>query len=225
MWEPRWRTLGIEKYAFGGILDDIEARLQKTKDAPAAETAEDDFGDFASASRGAAFTQSLSFAHPPNPTSKSKYQRAHALLKPLVAPLSSDAPPHTILSTLTASSTRLQSKTLHFLALFLSPAVQPLRTWQTQLAVLRSAIDRFDASLLAAFDRADETGDETAMRDAAEASWELCDADSGDWEMGKVWADKREIFYEQGRWKPLDNFTCVPAPFSTRYICAADGIR
>ena len=25
--------------------------------------------------------------------------------------------------------------------------------------------------------------------------------------MGKVWQDKREIFYEQGRWNPLDNIT------------------
>ena len=25
--------------------------------------------------------------------------------------------------------------------------------------------------------------------------------------MGKVWAEKREIFYEQGKWNALDNFT------------------
>jgi recyclin-1 len=47
------------------------------------------------------------------------------------------------------------------------------------------------------------------MREAAEASWEVSMSDhpAGDWEMGKVWADKREIFYEQGRWNPLDNIT------------------
>ncbi|KAI0657050.1 exocyst complex component Sec10-like protein [Cubamyces menziesii] len=28
-----------------------------------------------------------------------------------------------------------------------------------------------------------------------------------EWELGKVWAEKREIFYEQSKWKPLDNFT------------------
>ena len=44
------------------------------------------------------------------------------------------------------------------------------------------------------------------MREAAEASWEL--SSLGDnWEMGKVWAEKREIFYEQGRWDPLLNVT------------------
>jgi len=37
------------------------------------------------------------------------------------------------------------------------------------------------------------------MREAAEASWEL--SSLGDnWEMGKVWVEKCEIFYEQGRW-------------------------
>jgi recyclin-1 len=27
--------------------------------------------------------------------------------------------------------------------------------------------------------------------------------------MGKVWAEKKEIFYQQGKWKALDNFTWV----------------
>jgi recyclin-1 len=44
------------------------------------------------------------------------------------------------------------------------------------------------------------------MREAAESSWEVWDGE-GDWEMGKVWAEKREIFYQQGQWRPLDNFT------------------
>jgi recyclin-1 len=53
------------------------------------------------------------------------------------------------------------------------------------------------------------------MRDVAEASWRVwlsarvgldIGGGSEDWEMGKVWADKREIFYEQGRWDPLANF-------------------
>jgi len=68
-------------------------------------------------------------------------------------------------------------------------------------------MDRFDASLLSAFDVADGKGDEAAMKEAAESSWELWDS-VGDWEMGKVWAEKREIFYQHG-WKPLDNITCV----------------
>jgi recyclin-1 len=67
-------------------------------------------------------------------------------------------------------------------------------------------MDRFEANLLAAFDVADSNNDESAMREAAESSWEVYDPSSGDWELGKVWAEKREIFYEQGKWKPLDNF-------------------
>ena len=57
------------------------------------------------------------------------------------------------------------------------------------------------------FDVADGKGDEVGMREAAEASWEVWDGTGREWELGKVWAEKREIFYEQSKWKPLDNFT------------------
>lgn len=103
---------------------------------------------------------------------------------------------------------------LALLSHFLSPKVQPLRNWAVLGNALRTAMDRFDASLLAAFDVADGKGDEVGMREAAEASWGVWTALEGgdmdgmnDWEMGKVWAEKREIFYEQGRWNALDNFT------------------
>jgi recyclin-1 len=71
---------------------------------------------------------------------------------------------------------------------------------------LRLAADRFDAMLLSAFDSADSHGDEDSMKMAAESSWELYDdagwggGVGGDWEMGKMWAEKREIFHEQGKW-------------------------
>lgn len=49
------------------------------------------------------------------------------------------------------------------------------------------------------------------MAEAAEASWEVWQAGDGNraggWEMGKVWAKKREVFYEHETWDPLDNFT------------------
>jgi recyclin-1 len=67
-------------------------------------------------------------------------------------------------------------------------------------------MDRFDATLLAAFDVADEKGNEYEMKQAAEASWQVWDR-NGEWEMGKVWMEKREIFYKQGTWNPDENFT------------------
>jgi recyclin-1 len=109
-------------------------------------------------------------------------------------------------------------------------------------------MDRFDANMLAAFDRADSRGDEEGMREAAWASWIVWEGaergedsshvstltsstsivagslygglgaartewgglglgDTGpEWELGKVWAEKREIFYESGRWDALENF-------------------
>lgn len=173
-------------------------------------------------------------------TSKQLYKRAHTLLKPLVVTaLAPSTPPHQVLSALdahltpavvsplpSASSTLssviqpvqptllIQSRLLALLSRFLSPKVQPLRNWAVLGNALRTAMDRFDASLLAAFDVADGKGDEVGMREAAEASWGVWTALEGggmdgmnDWEMGKVWAEKREIFYEQGRWNALDNFT------------------
>ncbi|KAF5377856.1 hypothetical protein D9615_006823 [Tricholomella constricta] len=171
------------------------------------------------------------------PTKRALYIRAHKLLKPLALALGSTSP-HLILSALSAFFASPQSpltspsinspisptpssvsteiplstraKTLHILALFLSPSIQPLRTWPQLAPALRAATDRFDAGMLAAFDNADGRGDEAGMREAAEASWEVWAGTGGnaaEWEMGKVWAEKREIFYVQGRWDPMDNFT------------------
>ncbi|KAF9458630.1 exocyst complex component Sec10-domain-containing protein [Collybia nuda] len=173
-------------------------------------------------------------------TTKQLYKRAHILLKPLaVTALSPSTPPHQVLTALgayitpamvspppSASSSLMsathstqptlltQSTLLALLARFLSPNLQPLRNWAVFGSALRTAMDRFDASLLAAFDGADGRGDEAGMREAAEASWGVWTAlegggivGAGDWEMGKVWAEKREIFYEQGKWDPLDNIT------------------
>jgi len=34
------------------------------------------------------------------------------------------------------------------------------------------------------------------------------------WEVGKVWIERREVFYETGRWDPNLNFTCVSTVLS-----------
>jgi recyclin-1 len=185
-------------------------------------------------------------SEPPTPSTPSKskrslYIRAHTLLQPLTAVLAPTTPPHLVLSSLSTfltppsvqspssahtrpqsqSSPTLssQSKVLQLLAHFLSSPIQPTRAWRTLASALRGALDRFDATLLAAFDVADGTNDEKRMREAAEASWRVwlagrvgLDVGGGseDWEMGKVWADKRSIFYEQGRWDALANFMLAP---------------
>ncbi|KAG6807777.1 hypothetical protein H0H93_001081, partial [Arthromyces matolae] len=102
---------------------------------------------------------------------------------------------------------RTRAKTLHLLSLFLSSTIQPLRAWSTLRQALQAATDRFDATLLAAFDSADGRGDEEGMREAAESSWEVWRGTASEWEMGKMWAEKREIFYVMGQWDPLLNFT------------------
>ncbi|KAH7884202.1 exocyst complex component Sec10-domain-containing protein [Phlebopus sp. FC_14] len=151
----------------------------------------------------------------PTPTYRSKYIRAHSLLLPLVP--TPNASPHTILASSTSSSLSTQSRTLHLLARFLSSAIKPIFTWDLRLASIKASLDRFDAGLLTAFDAADTEGQEDRMKEVAEASWEvwIClngiagrgGGIRGEWELGRVWAEKREVFYEQGKWDPLANFT------------------
>lgn len=237
IWEKRWMVLGIDTdFAYRKVLDSLERKTnEKTvisrAAAPPIIPVDDEFGDFTTADifqpppdeMGdfvGAFqnVQSVNLAAPTSPipqkdSYRTKYMRAHSLLKPLINILIS--PPHIVLSDLAGelkSSLYDQAKTLRLLASFLSPSIQPVRQWQTHFASLRTAMDRFDSSLLAAFDVADGKGDEDGMREAAESSWEVWDSSSGDWEMGKVWTEKREIFYQQGQWAALDNFTCVLTP-------------
>jgi recyclin-1 len=234
VWQKRWTALGIEKHGLAAALDDIEAYQKRQvaalrAAAPPTIPVDDDFGDFASvdvlhpppadlADFVGAFDApskppplSLSFALAKE-TFRNKFIRAHNLLKPLLQHLSS--PPHLILSqlaTVASPALRSQAKLFHLLSRFLSPAIQPVLRYDAFALSLRSAMDRFDASLLAAFDVADGKNDEAAMKEAAESSWDLWDR-TGDWEMGKVWAEKREIFYQHG-WKPLDNITCAVLVF------------
>ncbi|KAF9218811.1 hypothetical protein BS17DRAFT_790611 [Gyrodon lividus] len=249
VWETRWVDLGIEKFGLSLILDALEAiaDVDKEKQKNSAQRPatiavssldhDDDFGDFTSGSSiaprglvdltGSAPLHSADTYQPgrPTPTFRAKYMRTHALLLPLLP--TPNASPHIILSSLASSfstcvTTTLptQARALHLLARFLSPAIQPVSTWDIRLASLKASLDRFDMGLLNAFDFADTEGDEARMREAAAASWEVwaCVCGSGgrgcrgsgtftEWEMGRVWAEKREVFYEQGKWDPSANLT------------------
>ncbi|TFK45675.1 hypothetical protein OE88DRAFT_1639530 [Heliocybe sulcata] len=226
IWSSRWFSLGIEQHDLSSLLDKVEARSKgrqgaKRASVPPTLPVDDEFGDFASADafsapqeeigdfvgsfNGMALTPSIPVET--KPTFRSMYMRAHNLLKPLTKALL--APSHLLLSSLfppPSPALRDQSQILRLLSTFLSPTVQPLTSWQQLRTALRLAIDRFEANLLTEFDVADSKANEAGMREAAEASWEVWQGE-GEWELGRVWAEKREIFYEQGKWDPLDNFT------------------
>ncbi|KIM27736.1 hypothetical protein M408DRAFT_329894 [Serendipita vermifera MAFF 305830] len=131
-----------------------------------------------------------------------------------------------------------QAQLLATLTRFLSPSFRPTRDWEIRAHALRSAGDVFDARVLKAFEDADESGDTRAMREASWAGWEVFTAwgvprrkdivgrgiDVGsalrrglggstarkvEWEIGKVWIERREEFYEQGKFDPLANFTSI----------------
>lgn len=233
VWEVKWNALRFAKYTyFKALLDQLED-AKKFKDGGvmknmpptlAVGDVDDDFGDFAQAqiptTTGFVAIEvdksqvyaSVSSMRPP--TCLELYQHAHCLLKPYTTSLSS--PPHAILASLFPSVPGVppipllqQSRILHLLLLWLSPQIRPLRKWMDFNASLRSAVDRYEANLLAAFDIAESRKDEKGMIEAAEASWEVFDR-AGEWELGRVWAEKQEIFYEAAKWNSMDNLTYVP---------------
>lgn len=219
------------------VLDDVTKHQNAQPATLAVPAEEDDFGDFASAplSSSTPFTQqprlmvseygdfvvaggnkpSSPFPAPPATSSYAQYLRVHKALTPLLPAIL--ASPHLVLPTLfpesaTPLSRLTQAKILHLLARFLGPLVQPTLNWPNARRALLATLDRFDGALLGAFDAADGQADEVGMRDCAAASWEawiaMDEARVGDeWEMGRTWAEKREVFYEHGKWDATANIT------------------
>ncbi|KAI6144997.1 exocyst complex component Sec10-like protein [Pisolithus tinctorius] len=248
LWETRWVDLGVDRHELGDVLDTLESSKTSkgnergdrgnTSTGPATiavssldDGDDDDFGDFESASANQAPQLLLDLTGDTAPlnyvfrtqsttTFRGKYIRAHTLLVPLLPSLDSSA--HVILASIASTTPSLsaQGRTLHLLTRFLSPAIKPVSSWDIRLALLKTALDRFDAGLLGAFDMADTEGNEERMAEAAAASWQvwLCLHPDGafkkgggsvrdEWEMGRTWAEKREVLYEQGKWDPLANIT------------------
>jgi len=165
------------------------------------------------------------FALTPTPTAlppglfMRTYKAHHLALVPLCRHLRSSPSPSSTLSLIfpngAPTSLPEQANLLFSLLLFLSAQLQPLYDWGFLRQALLAATDRFDSTCLVAFEVADSKGDATAMRSAAESSWKVWDAGGGtrdQWECGRVWVEKREVFYENGKWDPLENLLYVLLP-------------
>lgn len=144
------------------------------------------------------------------------YKAHHQSMLPLCQHLRSSPSPSSTLALLFPPDPRTslppnlgeQADRLLALLLFLSPRLQPLTDWGFLRQALLAAADRFDSTCLVAFETADSRADEPAMRLAAESSWKVWEAGGGSrdqWECGRVWVEKREVFYETGKWDPLEN--------------------
>ncbi|KAG9086729.1 F-box protein: endocytic membrane traffic, recycling ReCYcling 1, partial [Ceratobasidium sp. 370] len=243
VWKQKYAALGVDVYDLDPAIDVLDHVAEHRDAAQTSATAavpaeEDDFGDFASAplspplpataqprlvvsefgdfvvAGGAKSSETI--PAPPATSSYAQYLRVHRVLTPLLPALL--AAPHLVLPTLFPESAAplsrlIQSKILHLLARFLSPAIQPTLNWPNARRALLATLDRFDGGLLGAFDVADGQGDEAGMRDCAAASWEAWVAlgEEGrvgnEWEMGRTWAEKREVFYEHGKWDATSNVT------------------
>jgi recyclin-1 len=89
-------------------------------------------------------------------------------------------------------------------------------------------VDRFEANLLATFEFAQGKNDETGMKVSASAGWRVWEGSRTlkererfrEWEIGRVWIEKQEVFYEGGQRDPLNNFSSVEfIPF--QYVTAS----
>ncbi|CAL1709404.1 unnamed protein product [Somion occarium] len=229
VWEVRWNHFTSHSPNLPTVLDDLENRskaqnglLKENAPPTLAVDAEDDFGEFTSVNAPkdemgdfvgafpphAVHSPLPDASFPPKPNYRSQYVRAHTLLKPLLSALS--GAPHAVLSTLFPSpspSLSHQAHTLRVLSSFLSFRVKPVREWQNLSSALRAAKDRFDDGLMTAFDTSDSKNDEANMKETSQASWDIWDGPPDRWELARAWADKREIFYDQSKWDPLENFT------------------
>lgn len=232
-WQEKCGVLCLDQPAYAGIVADLLTRSPSANGVASmppvlsVQSEEDDFGDFASAplsarqfldaregEMGGFIGGPRDIPTSSQSTSKGKYIQAHILLLELSQLLKS--PPHLVLSAMfpppSPPSLHQQSMTLHLLSLFLSSTTQPAREWIDLRRSLIATMDRFEASLLTSFDAASARDDEAAMTEAAWASWQVWDASgtSLEWELGKVWTETREVFYEGGQWDPLKNFMQVP---------------
>ncbi len=235
VWKRCSKLLSLEDPSVSSLLalinpSKVNGDVSSTAAVLDVQNDDEDFGDFASASptfnlnrfSSSMTSSAVMIGDTSRSTSRTNYRDAHIILMEFCSRLQASAsiPPHLILSEFFVLPTndqlnlRQQSKTLRLLSCFLSPDLQPTRGWEDLRATLVAVIDRFQANALATFESADVRGDESRMTEAAWASWECWERPTAsrntvgnDWEPGRVWADKIEIFYETGQWDPLQNFT------------------
>ncbi|WOO81899.1 Recyclin-1 [Vanrija pseudolonga] len=161
------------------------------------------------------------------------YKRKHLELVPLCLHLRSSPSPSATLSllfppdakTALPPSLEAQGELLLVLLRFLSARLQPLPDWGFLRQSLLAAADRFDSTCLVAFETADSRKDEAGMHTAAEASWRVWDAGGGErseWECGRVWIEKREVFYDTAKWDASENIIKVPDPTGTALVKQLD---
>lgn len=160
-------------------------------------------------------------APPPGPRTKpgewyETYKRRHVRLLPQCLHLRNSPSPSTALSLLFAPDPKTalvpslseQGDLLLALLRFLSPEIQPVNDWGFLRQSLLAAADRFDSTCLVAFEMADSKKDIEGMQAAADASWKVWQSGGGrreEWECGRVWIEKRNVFYETGKWDAAEN--------------------
>ncbi|GAA5820686.1 hypothetical protein JCM3770_001451, partial [Rhodotorula araucariae] len=179
-----------------------------------------------SASRPGAFTFNASEPTPTSATFSSNsrpeplvnvFRTIQATLLPYYASLKTHTTSSLVFTNQSLSPMQ-RARLLASLARFCHPLVAPTRSLPHRLTILRnvqSAMDFFESTLLAEFERADAAGDEDAMRDRASVMWEVNQSQT----VAQVFVQKRETLFGAGQ-SPLRNLTKIETPSGAE----ADGI-
>lgn len=138
------------------------------------------------------------------------FKSYHALLVPHYHSLKTHTTSSLVFTTPNLSPMQ-RARLLATLARFCHALVAPTRSLPARLGTLRnvqSAMDFFESTLLAEFERADAarpTRDEDAMRDRASVMWEVNQSQT----VAQVFVQRRETLFGTGH-DPLRNLTCAP---------------
>lgn len=69
-------------------------------------------------------------------------------------------------------------------------------------------VDCFDLICFVVFEVFDGKKDKEGMKEVVGSSWKVWEVGGGErekWECGRVWVEKREVFYDIVRWDFLEN--------------------
>jgi len=165
-------------------------------------------------------TSALFSASPRHEPLVDVFKAYHALLVPYFASLKTHTTSSLVFTTPSLAPMQ-RARLLATLARFCHALVAPTRSLPQRLGTLRnvqSAMDFFESTLLAEFERADAVAattagaagrDEEAMRDRASVMWEVNQSQT----VAQVFVQKRETLFGAGH-DPLRNLTCVPLSLS-----------
>ncbi|GAA5893611.1 Rcy1p [Sporobolomyces salmoneus] len=138
------------------------------------------------------------------------YKTYHSTLLPYYTSLQTHTTSSLVFTT-SSLSPMSRAQLLSTLSRFCHPLLAPTRSLPQRMTVLRnvqSAIDFFESTLVADFEKSDQARDEGNMREKAKVLWELNKGNS----LSQIFVQKREEVFFEREFDPLQNLTKIETP-------------